>query len=625
MSSLPLLNLTPSRKERLTRFLDIEIARSLDARTALLSELRVDDDFYDAIPKAKNFPWPNCSNIRIPVIRIVADALAARYINTIETPRPFWTIRPTRSDAVNLARETSNYLQVLAFRDDELDMHRSNTDILFPMSRRGTAWSKTSYQYLTGKRVMYDDDLKPLIYEAPLCDTSKVEYIPEEDMLYPPESISPQTARWKGHNIRLTKQGIDTRIRNRHWYTAAWELIKGHPAKVPMGELQRAATERQGIQVDDSLSDWWDLWEVWIPAFDLDDNGTALPICATYHAPTRTIVRLTYWHYWHNFDGFSRFRHFPSSTMNSMGIARRLRSMSRGLDTIVNQYIDNATIANTRFFKGKASEVALRGGRVPIYPNKILLLQDPKEGLIPEQLGEVYPASNILVQLIMDFIQKDGNIFDFNLGQDASLKSNVPATSVLSVLQEGNKKTDLTVRDLRAEYNKIGRMILSNLQQFSPAGKVLDVLDEETGAIVEQLFRLSPDLVSKNFGIELTASTAALNQETMKQNAVALLQLAGSYYGQILPLVQMWVGAQASGATPVAEAAAKILDSSAQMFEEAASKFDVPNPGRLTVKPDDVFGAIQGTPPPSTPGGGMVAGLTGMPGVPGAGNGNTGV
>lgn len=191
----------------------------------------MDDEFYDAVPKPKSFPWPGSANVRIPLVRIVCDSLVARYVNTIEAPKPFWSVRPRpgRSDFADVAPAAEDFMENVAMAANEMDMHTVNMTAIPSAIRRGTAVIHAPYETLSQPGILYDEDFREVEIEEILKDGVKPRHIPAEDILKPPECLDIQTSVWFGYKIRLTRPSILLRERTRQWRGNSFRDVKTKP------------------------------------------------------------------------------------------------------------------------------------------------------------------------------------------------------------------------------------------------------------------------------------------------------------------------------------------------------------------------------------------------------------
>jgi hypothetical protein len=107
------------------------------------------------------------------------------------------------------------------------------------------------------------------------------------------------------------------------------------------------------------------------------------------------------------------------------------------------------------------------------------------------------------------------------------------AMGTLSLLQDGNTRTDLNITDMRYAHTKLGRLLCEmyaefgtgdRAQYFGPKGRLL-------GAALE-MYR------QKKLALPIYAATASVNKEVEKQNDMLLTNLARQHYQMIATIMQ---------------------------------------------------------------------------------------
>jgi hypothetical protein len=152
-------------------------------------------------------------------------------------------------------------------------------------------------------------------------------------------------------------------------------------------------------------------------------------------------------------------------------------------------------------------------------------------------------------------------------------------------------------------------------------GKLFMIQDQTSGNATMELFRLPREEVRNSMSVELSASSATLNRDTRRQEALTLMQAAGQYYTQVIGIGTQMIQSMsmAPQAVPVLGG---ILDRGAELFQRFLESFDVPDAERYVVRQDELQQGLGGTVPSSSPVGSLVGGITGVPqqaGVPGVG------
>jgi len=204
-------------------------------------------------------------------------------------------------------------------------------------------------------------------------------------------------------------------------------------------------------------------------------------------------------------------------------------------------------------------------------------------GVFP--MADIYASLPMLQQSIAALGEKRTGISDVQLGQMQNLPGRTPATTMLSLLQEGNRRPDLTIRDMRAEgLSVVGLRVLQLCQQMisSPVDfggerwlqMTVDMLGMPEGAAVAEKLMTPVEPIELGIGVQLTATSGSANKEVERQGTLALLQLAGQVTPQFLQLMQ--VAMQAAG-TPLGSVALQAARGLQELYKRVLEQYDVRN------------------------------------------------
>ena len=216
-------------------------------------------------------------------------------------------------------------------------------------------------------------------------------------------------------------------------------------------------------------------------------------------------------------------------------------------------------------------------------------------------------------------------ISDIQLGNMQNLPGRTPATTMLSLLQEGSRRPDLTLKDMRYEgLSHVGLRLLMLCQQFisSPVDvggkKLLEMavtaLGESPGQFAAQKLLMPLEGIEQGVGVHITATSQSANKEVSRQNFLALLELAGQLYPQVLQL--MGVAGQNPMLAPVATQAASGLQ---ELFKRLLEEYDIRNPEKILPLGDKPAEAMVPPNPLAALLGGGAGGVPGAAGPAGPG------
>jgi len=166
-------------------------------------------------------------------------------------------------------------------------------------------------------------------------------------------------------------------------------------------------------------------------------------------------------------------------------------------------------------------------------------------------------------------------------GDLSSLPSRTPATSLLTSLQEGNKRFDMILSAFRDVHSEIGTEILQNLVQHAKEDPIRwqlffqNALGQEDANLFLEFLGSSIANVEESFGVSVTATSAQVNKEAEKQSFIGLMQVTGQIYGQIIQTALLMAQVQ----DPlVQQTAAAAYTAGTEMLKRLLEKFDIQNP-----------------------------------------------
>src|SRR5207248_644900 len=92
------------------------------------------------------------------------------------------------------------------------------------------------------------------------------------------------------------------------------------------------------------------------------------------------------------------------------------------------------------------------------------------------------------------------------------------AMGTLSLLQEGNTRTDLNITDMRYAHTKLGRLLCSEYARFGIGDERQQAFGELSQKIEAALYAMD----KKKLILPVAASSASLNREVEKQNDILI-------------------------------------------------------------------------------------------------------
>ena len=599
------IRLSEARLGELRRYIGSEIEAVRLGRDVMEREWEQAHEDYEADAPAspRNFPFEGACKIVVPTIATTCDAIFARIMNTVFALRPLWTIQPLSSRWAGHAKPTENFLEWA--QQYVLRMYDVAWPWWFETVKMGTGFIKMPYVNDVRRQLTYMPD-GSLDYDRVIYHLGpKPEYLAIQDAYLPDGDWDVQTAPWVANKFRLTKGQLASRKKPPFSY-------EGIDRLQPMGSKDSIRQRRDQLEGFERTTPYelYELFEVWMD-WDVNDDGLDEPIVVTYDAASDTILRVINNYY------VAGYRPYHKSTFMQregraygVGVARMLRQIAEGITTQFRQFIDNATLANVRIWKGKRGS-GLRKD-MKLYPGKLILLNDPND-LQPEAMGEIYTSQLNVLGSLRETAERRTGLSDVHLGiESPRVVNRMPATNMLSILQEGSRRFDLTIKDIRHSLAQVGESALREYQQFHPLGVPYNVLGEE-GRLVEEVWQVPREPFKGQLSVIVTATSQSNNRELEKQSLQQLMTILGQYYEKMLELAVIVSNPNTPGAAR--ELAIQIVDAAGEGVRRLLQAYAVPDPNTFVPPVGQILKRAQ--PPMAAPQGGPGNGGPGNPaGIP---------
>lgn len=279
------------------------------------------------------------------------------------------------------------------------------------------------------------------------------------------------------------------------------------------------------------------IWEV-ATFMDLDDDGYCEPYTVTLMRKTKKICRIMARYDERDFVTNSKgelvrinpvifyaAHHFlpsPDGTFLGMGFGQMLLQLNSAINTITNQLVDAGTLANMQGgFVSK--DLRLRKGELQFSAGEWKLVNfnvgmgNLSNHIYPLPFKEPSQTLMSLLQFLVDFGRQTANISDILMGNPAS--ANMPATSVVSLIEQGSKifSSILTrlYESLRKEFNIL----------FKINGKYLPLYPDKD-LMTKNGFITLQDYTNEKFSIYPIANPAMGMDAVRLAKMQVLMQLA---------------------------------------------------------------------------------------------------
>lgn len=549
---------------------------------------------YDAEPRTrtKNVPWPNASNIIVPVIRSAADAMTARMFSTLQGHRRRqWTAK-SQNEAFSkqFLGSVVEFLNWSAI--NEIDTFWPPIDWIQESVILGCSVLQVTYEeqerylLLPTKRPGPRTPTPVILRRGP-----KLTHWPAAQILWTPgqelrnaDFIATQSIMsWSDivrlvlHDEGFTKDDLD--------------LLKSHTSSGSPGmEIRDEQARRAGI--DDSFnlrgSGPYDIRTIWLDypilralGQDPDDyrvhldstdkEGISLPIVVELDTDAALALRVRPNPYT-NLGGtnfFDLYYRRRTGYPRGIGVAKILEGTQAGISTMLNQGIDAVTLSNAAPFMTTNPRLAKR----PLTPGQGMLV-DAMTDVARLDLSKMIQPEIALINLMQVYSERVSGVNDPMLGRESRSGGHPsPATNYLGMMEQSREMGSIPIRNMREQYSRVGETIASLYQLFDTDadGRIERVFGQADATRIREWLFPTETTIAGNMEFDVFTLSETENPETEMKKSLVIQQATQQYMAASMQLLQMLESPQIGplqkqGATKALE----VLGKTHQQFLEAA-------------------------------------------------------
>ena len=642
-----------AKRQETAEWLAAELTQALSDRAALEQQWRRYLDLYraPASQPLKRFPFEGAHNYMLPAMAIDVDTLHATFMQSIHAAPNIWTCEALNERWVDAAKPMQDLLEVVDGR--MLKMFAVNDRALLEMTKLGTGIYKTGWLYEQRTVQTYDAQGKR-VKGTKLRTQPFVDHVRLYDFVLPSYSFNIQPdaqggAPWVAERVRLSPWQFQSMAASSGDFLPQF---RPEDVKLVLQYEEKAVTDyQQTVQRQQYLpraagtgtsvtSDepevgigggsfghrirQIELWEIHarVPTAGTEMNDLIL----WFHQPTQTILRAVYADWLSNERPYDAVRYMQTEGFYGIGVCEQKELFQQVTSDLMNFALDNTVLGNSTMLGAKAGANIAPGE--PIYPGKILITDgNPKDELFPFQLGTNNANAATLFQMFAALGEKRTGVSDIQLGNVNDLPGRTPATTMVTMLQEGKKRPDLTIKRMRYDgLSNVGLKTLQGLQQMlsQPSAKAdpwlewaVELLGLPEGAVVGEKLISPMENVAFGLGVNLTATSGTANKEVERQGLTALLQVVSGVAQQVIQFQTMALQTMGS---PVAATANQAANGLLELTTRLLEQYDIRNIEDIIPPAPKAGAATALGAAPAVFGGGSGGGApAGPPGAPGMG------
>lgn len=577
---------TEEQIQSLQAWASLELEDAMSFRKSLEGHWRDLLRMYSGQPKnpVRNYPVENAPNLEITLGAIAVDALYAQIVDLIFSLTPLLTCRPVPkmcndTNAEATAKAMQRWVNWIA--PNELNLRPTLDETALSDLKLGTA-------------VVYT----PLVERTKKTATSKVlsshpqmEAVPPEDFIVPggANGSSLQDLRWCALRKWMTKSDLIEEATRNNWNLGEDLCNVKTCGSRDWVKSRRETLSRQyeGTRVRGNIYEILKFYAY----FDIDDDGIDEDI---YFIMDRSSKQILYTS-WNPYDSrpFEVTRYQKQEHLFwGLGVLEMVKPFEEGVSDFYNFWVLNSLQANTKDIFCKSGVLPDNWVRWP--GKKTEIDGDPSTDIVPVAFHSTDASLPQAIAMSISFSERRIGLNDMNTPRPSQvLGSRTPGITAMTLLQQVNKRFTPAFDDIKLCMTNSIKQGLYRYQEVlkkndSRAAKfmehIISVLGPEDGELVIRL--LSQDNFDSELEVELTASTASINREADRQNAVILMNILSQYYAKTMELVM--VAANPQVPQEVREVAAKIAHATGEIIDRTLRTFDsTRDPGAFIIDVDN--------------------------------------
>jgi hypothetical protein len=568
------LDVSSERLSDFISYLSNEVDDANSSRKFLEAAWRECHLRYEGIPRldTRDVPVENAPNIEVTIGAIAADTIYAQAIDLIFSVTPLVTVRPKPKflkdeEMLKDSKALQTFINHLG-TSPEVDLRNAAEDALLDDVQLGTGVLYTPWVVKEKKT-----KTAKILSQGP-----RVRAVAIEDVIVPGGTWQTiDEMPFFGIVFHYTEQQLKSIARVNGWDISNFQPLGARNWVRSRREI--LARHNEGVETKGKL---YEVIMIYCD-YDIDDDGFDEDLLVVYNHTGRAIGKYT----------FNPMDRRPATKMvyqrrphmfYGLGILEMIGPYEQELTDVHNYATLNMLLANSRVWAGDGSVPQ----NLKIWAGRVITDLADKDSLRPLAMSDVY---NSIWQEQMMIVQLANQRIGLSEGvSPQSIPNRTPGITTMSMLQQINKrftpafdsmKSCICGALLQCLYRYQERLLAGDQNAMSA---IYQVMGYEEGNRVINL--LSKEIFDEQIDVELTASSATVNREADRQNAMMLTNILVQYYQRTLEL--MSIAANPQTPPEVRTIANRITNAAGEIIDRTIRTFDqVRDPRTFVIEVDD--------------------------------------
>lgn len=572
----PIFEMDEEDEKRLINFIEENLASLKASQQNKVEEWADQEAAYRAMSLGpQNQPFVGACGDVVPVIAMAVDPIHARLDTGIFKAKPVFKLTGLKKSVLPYIDALEQWIEF--YQKHRLKFRSVASPRLLEMTKHGTMIYKTVYERETYTIKTYNRKWEVIDKEVTAFSGPKVYGISIQDLLFAPgyqhlndcpfvaERMRPSFGQLKIAEASKKLKNVD-KIKDQE-VTTSDSLRDERKVSSNHEDAMRFATATPEV------------WEIWCDFVIDEKKGLPSRLVITYHEPTKTFLQRRYNWYFHQRKPYTVVPYqVTNDSLYGLGIAEMSMFFQDAQTKWHRMATDNAYLANIRMFIAK-KDCGIE--EVPkLYTGRTFFVDNPQTDFIPFAAADVYASTLQERQNLFGLNEKRTGISDYLTGRESPvIGSRATATSTVALIQEGTRRVEEVLENVRAGYAEIMQMCIYIWIQYGLDG-IDDVVfgDDKIGTLIKDFFdKVEQDNVVGMIAIDLSATDAANNKSVQQQVQLAIIQVMMQYLDKLVQAGQLALQAAASQPDLTAMIS-DVMKAARQMFMDLLSKYDIRNP-----------------------------------------------
>lgn len=523
----------------------------------------------------QNLPYVGACGDVVPVIAMAVDPIHARLDTGIFKAKPVFKLTGLKKSVLKYTDALEQWIEY--YQKHRLKFRSICSPRLLEMTKHGTMIYKTIYERETYSLKTYDDKWKVIDKEITTFSGPKVYGISIQDLLFPPGYQHINDCPFVAERIRTSFGQLKIAEASKKLKNV--DEVKGSETSTRDNlrmERMLSSNHEDGSRI---TSDQIEVWEIWCDFVIDEEKGIPSRLVITYDERTETFLQRRYNWYFHQRKPYTIIPYqVTNDSLYGIGIGEMSMFFQDAQTKWHRMATDNAYLANIRMFIAK-KDCGIE--EVPkLYTGRTFFVDNPQTDFVPFAAADVYASTLQERQNLLGLNEKRTGVSDYLTGRESPVVgSRATATSTVALIQEGTRRVEEVLENVRGGYAEIMQMCIYIWIQYGLDG-IDDIVfgDDEVGTLVKDFFdTVKQDNVVGMIAIDLQATDAANNKSVQQQVQLAIIQVMMQYLNKLVEAGQLALSVAATQ-PELTSLIGEVMKAARKMFTDLLSKYDIRNP-----------------------------------------------